>query len=700
MKTTTRRLLASVATLSLALGGALLISSPAAAATFTVTTTADSGPGSLRYAITAANASVGPDTVTFALPGNSTIEVLSELPEITDDLSISGPGSGALTITDNGTVAEGFWSFACSPIGITISGLAIDGFEYSIDVDCVTLSISDVVVSGARGEALYAEHGSAAISNSHFDENNAGGYLQATGTQSITVTDSSFSNNDFGGALIATAVGATATLSGLSASGNRNGIGLELDAAGGSSIVAGAITATGNSDYGLSAVIDDSTVSLSGSAIDNNDLGNIAIVADNSSEVRLAGVTANGSSFGEGGAIGLTDSSLAISDSEFSANAGHNNHTGGGLSVVAESSTASITATTLVDNHADYVGGGLLVDAVDSAFTLSGLTVTGNSTDGPGGGIYIAEILGATASVTLADSTVSGNSAEFGGGILTGNISTGSPSGGLLVYSTTIDGNTAADSIGGIGILTLDGNVDPALPSFSLIASTISNNSTDGSAGGLYVNIGVNVSSLMQISNSTISGNSAGIDGGAALFPSGAPSTLRVTNSTISGNTAPSIGGILSDGADLTTELVGSVIANSTNGDLDLGDGTLLASYSLVEDPSAAAATALASGTGNRTGVDPKLGALANNGGTTRTMLPLAGSPLINAGDPASAGAPTTDQRGLARISGPRIDIGSVEVQQVLAATGSSDPAAPLLGGALIAFAGIVLLVVRRRRMA
>jgi hypothetical protein len=39
---------------------------------------------------------------------------------------------------------------------------------------------------------------------------------------------------------------------------------------------------------------------------------------------------------------------------------------------------------------------------------------------------------------------------------------------------------------------------------------------------------------------------------------------------------------------------------------------------------------------------DPKLGPLADNGGPTKTMALLAGSPAIGGG----AGCPSTDQRG------------------------------------------------------
>ena len=47
-----------------------LLSSLAAAATFTVININDSGAGSLRQAILDANANPGPDTIDFAIPGS------------------------------------------------------------------------------------------------------------------------------------------------------------------------------------------------------------------------------------------------------------------------------------------------------------------------------------------------------------------------------------------------------------------------------------------------------------------------------------------------------------------------------------------------------------------------------------------------------------------------------------------------------
>jgi len=59
------------------------------AATFTVTNTNDSGPGSLRQAILDANATAGTDEITFSLAaGVQTIRPLSPLPTITDRVTI------------------------------------------------------------------------------------------------------------------------------------------------------------------------------------------------------------------------------------------------------------------------------------------------------------------------------------------------------------------------------------------------------------------------------------------------------------------------------------------------------------------------------------------------------------------------------------------------------------------------------------
>jgi hypothetical protein len=71
------------------------VASTAPAATLTVTTTADAGPGSLRGAIAAAAAG---DIIAFSLPVPSTIELTSGEQQVSKNLSIAGPGPFALTV--------------------------------------------------------------------------------------------------------------------------------------------------------------------------------------------------------------------------------------------------------------------------------------------------------------------------------------------------------------------------------------------------------------------------------------------------------------------------------------------------------------------------------------------------------------------------------------------------------------------------
>ena len=89
--------------------------------------------------------------------------------------------------------------------------------------------------------------------------------------------------------------------------------------------------------------------------------------------------------------------------------------------------------------------------------------------------------------------------------------------------------------------------------------------------------------------------------------------------------------------------------------------GIASADYNLVEDTSGATFTPLAN---DITGQDPVLGALANNGGPTQTHAFLAGSPAIDAGNPAGCtdhlGNPlAADQRGMPRDG--RCDMGAYE---------------------------------------
>ena len=193
----------------------------------------------------------------------------------------------------------------------------------------------------------------------------------------------------------------------------------------------------------------------------------------------------------------------------------------------------------------------------------------------------------------------------------------------------------------------------------TLTNSTLSDNSAGGSAGA-FENDGE-----ATLINSTLSRNSAGGPGGGIKNLSGA--TLTLTNSTLSDNSAGSGGGIFNNG---TATLNNTIVANSpSGGDLDNNSGTLTGSHNLIEDGSGGLA-------GTITG-DPKLGLLAPNGGPTQTMALLPGSPAIDAGT-TGTGVPTTDQRGLGRVG--NVDIGAVESQGYTLTVTSGTPQTALAG--------------------
>src|SRR5437773_7267059 len=69
--------------------------------TLTVTTTNDSGPGSLRQAILDANLCPGNNLIDFAPSAYGTIRLISGELLITDHLTINGPGAANLAVDGN-----------------------------------------------------------------------------------------------------------------------------------------------------------------------------------------------------------------------------------------------------------------------------------------------------------------------------------------------------------------------------------------------------------------------------------------------------------------------------------------------------------------------------------------------------------------------------------------------------------------------
>ena len=231
--------------------------------------------------------------------------------------------------------------------------------------------------------------------------------------------------------------------------------------------------------------------------------------------------------------------------------------------------------------------------------------------------------------LTLARSVVTANTSTEGSG---GGISSSESDSALTLSQSTVSDNTAGGRGGGLAI---DGTA-------TLTNVTISGNrSLTDFGGGLYFSS----NTRSTVDNATITGNSAAQRGGGVVAES-APflgTAPEIANSILAGNTAsaePDCSGAVSSlGYNLVGNGTGCISFSPANHDLEGSTGALL---------------------------DPRLGPLASNGGPTPTHALLAGSPALDAGNPAAPGSggaacEATDQRGAPRPGGARCDIGAFE---------------------------------------
>ncbi len=111
----------------------VLLAAPAGAATFLVTTTADSGPGSLRQAVADANANAGADTIVFsglALP--ATVSLVAPRMDVVGDLTIDGPGPRLLTVEGDGSLTGLFRVNRAAAVQnrLLLRGVTVRSFRY------------------------------------------------------------------------------------------------------------------------------------------------------------------------------------------------------------------------------------------------------------------------------------------------------------------------------------------------------------------------------------------------------------------------------------------------------------------------------------------------------------------------------------------------------------------------------------------
>ena len=188
------------------LAGLLVTLVPAVsrAASFTVTNTGDSGPGSLRQAVQDASGLSGDHTITFALNNCPCTIVLTSVLIISGNITIQGLGADMLTISGGNTtqiiaippaVTATLDKLTISD-GYTATGLG-GGILVAGKLTILHSSISDN--KAYSGGGIY-NTGTLSIANSTFSANtasNTGGAV-LNGSGPLTITNSTFIDNQAG----------------------------------------------------------------------------------------------------------------------------------------------------------------------------------------------------------------------------------------------------------------------------------------------------------------------------------------------------------------------------------------------------------------------------------------------------------------------------------------------------------------------
>ncbi len=356
-----------------------------------VTSTADSGPGTLRAAVASANSASTPVQIDFDVNGAPAITLTSGQLELTNSgepVTIDGPGSNLLAVSGNNS--SGIFQIA-SGVKATISGCAfVNG---SSSFGGAIYNQGDLKLRGCA----FLDNTAPPYAGEHAAGPGIGGAI-ANYNGTLSLVDCTLSGNsaNFGGAIDDRDAYSSTTVSLTDCRLSGNSAVLDESPSGNQGPQGGAIN--------IENIYGKTTIALLGCTITGNSAGGEG-------------------TFGYGGGIadgGLgSQTTLTITDCTLSANS----TTGIGGGVVNFYGTMTMEGCTVSGNSAGGGGGGV---AASGTNTLINCTVAGN-TAGTGGGI---QPYGA-GPLSLIACTVSGNTA-------TGT--TGAAGGGI--YGATSQGNT------------------------------------------------------------------------------------------------------------------------------------------------------------------------------------------------------------------------------------------------------------------
>lgn len=324
---------------------------------------------------------------------------------------------------------------------------------------------------------------------------------------------------------------------------------------------------------------------------------------DGGQGARVGATTLTGGSFSNGGVAGTGG--------------------GGGVGAGGASSGSSLAA-----------GGGGFGGGGGNAF------IAGKGGFGGGGGAGAESAGGFGGGAGFAhQGAFGGGGAGMGGAIF-------NHAGSLTLINCTLTGNAVIGGASGFGgmpnlegvggsalggaVFNLNGNIDVRFS--TLVGNSVTAGSgtlgTGSQAGGAIYSLGYNAEAAAGSTNAI----------------------LTLHNSILAGSTG---------GVDLVVDQPTTVAGGLTNASVATTSaaGANLVVSALAQNGAASLPAFPLSG-------DPGLAPLADNGGPTRTMAPVFGSTVIDAGQ-AACETPPTDQRGYQRVVGAAPDLGAYETDAV-----------------------------------
>lgn len=500
--------------------------------------------------------------------GGSDITITVDLGSIgiTDNISITVPGSAGVTLTINAS-GNGESAFVVngSAIGtslslnnLTLTGAATAGNGGAIDIEAGTVNLTNVDIkdgSAALGGAIYLASGSAFLtaSGTTFSNNTAssGGAIYNNGGQvTFSGGGNSFSNNQAGnGGAIYNNRG-TLSLGGVSFSGNSATVG----DGGAIYTVGGTIDMGGTSFSGNSATVNGGAIYNNGSSLSVADGGVFtgnhatenggAIYNDGNGSLTIQGgeFSGNYTDSGDGGVIYNGSGALDIQGGNFSGN-----HAAGDGGVIYNGSGAlTIQSGEFSDNYTGGDGGVVYNASGAGAMNVAGGFFTGNYAGGNGGAVYNASAEGMTVFAAFGGNHAANGGAIYNtagilniGGMFIGNYAeTGD---GGAIYNESAAGMTVAadftdnNAANGGAIYNKNGTLAISGGSFE------ANKARNGNGGAIYHG----GAGSLTIDGTRLIGNSAAVQGGAVFSGNGA---LNVKNSTFTGNMAVAGAAIFSGG--------------------------------------------------------------------------------------------------------------------------------------------------------